>query len=54
MKMTAIGRTIPSAWSGEDRSHTGRVEAVVVFDLERTEEPMSVRRVAGRRAIGST
>lgn len=30
--------------SGKGRCHTGLVEAVVVFDLERMIEPMSVRR----------
>ena len=47
MKIASIGRTIPSAWSGKGRSHTGCVEAVVVFDPERTGGPMSVRRLAG-------
>jgi hypothetical protein len=35
----------------EGRCHTGCVEAVVVFDLERMIEPMSVRRLG---SSGST
>ena len=39
------------AWSGSGRCHTGCVEAVVVFDPERTVGPMSVRRLRCRQHV---